>query len=87
MLLTKAGRLRKSTIDIIKEKLSSLQGFTDRRQTRLSTHYLESQHLILDEDNTLIGKSNDEEESRLYTRLYSSLCLNHQENTTSKLFF
>ena len=25
---TKAGRLRKSTIDIIKEKLLSLQGFT-----------------------------------------------------------
>ena len=44
--LTKAGRLRKSTIDIIKQKLPSLQGFPDRRRTRSSTHDLESQHLI-----------------------------------------
>ena len=58
--LTKARRLRKSTIDIIKEKTSS------------STHDLGSQHLILDEDNALIGTSDDEEESPLYTRLYSS---------------
>ena len=29
--LTKVGRLRKSTIDIIKEKLPSLQGFSNRR--------------------------------------------------------
>ena len=70
--LTKAGRLRKSTIDIIKEKLPSLQGFTDQRRTRSSTHDLGSQHLILDEDNALIGTSDDEEESPLYTRLYSS---------------
>ena len=62
----------KSTIDIIKEKLSSLQGFTDRRRTKSSTHDLESQHLILDEENSLIGTSDDEQESPLYTRLYSS---------------
>ena len=71
--LTKAGRLRKSTIDIIKEKLPSLQGFSDRRRTRSSTHDLEAQHLLLDEDNALIGTSDEEEdESPLYTRLYSS---------------
>ena len=45
-IVTKVGRLRKSTIDIIKEKLLSLQGFTDRRQTRSSTHDLEWQYLI-----------------------------------------
>ena len=71
--LTKAGRLRKSTIDIIKEKLPSLQGFSDRRRTRSTTHDLEAHHLVLDEDNALIGTSDDEEdESPLYTRLYSS---------------
>ena len=70
--ITKAGHLRKSTIDIIKEKLPTLQSFTDRRRTRSSTHDLGSQHLILDEDNALIGTSDDEEESPLYTRLYSS---------------
>ena len=70
--LTKVGRLRKSTIDIIKEKLLSLQGFTDQRRTRSSTYDLGSQHLILDEDNALIGTSDDEEETPLYTRLYIS---------------
>ena len=70
--LTKVGHLTKSTIDIIKEKLSSLEGFTDRRRTKSSTHDLESQHLILDEDDALIGTSDDEEESPLYIRLYSS---------------
>ena len=44
--LTKARRLRKSTIDIIKEKLPNVQGFIDRRRTRSSTHDLESQHLM-----------------------------------------
>ena len=70
--LTKVERLRKLTIDIIKEKLSSLQGFIDRRRTRLSTHYLELQHLIFYEENALIGTFDEEEESPLYTRLYSS---------------
>ena len=66
--LTKAGRLRKSTIDIIKEKLPSLQGFSDRRRTRSTTHDLEAHHLVLDEDNALIGTSDDDEdESPLYT--------------------
>ena len=70
--LTKVGRLRKS-IDIIKEELSSLQGFSYRRRTRSCTHNLESQQLLLDEDNALIGTSDEEEdESLLYTRLYSS---------------
>ena len=71
--LTKAGRLRKSTIDIIKEKLPSLQGCSSRRRTRSSTHDLESAHLLLDEDNALIGTSDEEEDaSPLYDRLYSS---------------
>ena len=70
--LTKVGRLRKSTIDKIKEKLPSLQDFTDQRWTRSSTHDLKSQHLILDKDNALISTSDDEEESPLYTRLYNS---------------
>ena len=71
--LTKVGSLRKSTLVIIKEKLPSLQGFSDRRRTKSSTHDLESHHLRLDEENALIGTSNDEEdESTLYTRLYSS---------------
>ena len=70
--LTKAGRLRKSTIDIIKEKLPSLQGGSSRRQTRSATYNLESHHLVLDEDNALIGTSeDDEEESSLYIS-YSS---------------
>ena len=70
--LTKAGCLRKSTIDIIKELLS-LQGFSDRRRTKSSTHDLEEHHLLLDDDNALIGTFDDEEdESPLYTRLYSS---------------
>ena len=65
--LTKAGRLRKSTIDIIKEKLPILQGDSCRRQTRSSKHNMECQHLILDEDNALIGTSeDDEEQSALY---------------------
>ena len=40
---------------------------------RSSTHDLESHHSLLDEDNALIGTSDDEDnESSLYTRLYSS---------------
>ena len=71
--LTKAGRLRKSTIDIIKEKLPSLQGFSDRRRTRSSTQDLEAHHLLLDEENALIGTSDEEEdELPMYSRLYSS---------------
>ena len=70
--LTKVRRLRKSTQDIIKEKLSSLQGFSYRRRTIFSTHDLEAQHFLLDEGNALIGTSDDEEdESPLYTRLYN----------------
>ena len=70
--LTKAGRLRKSTIDIIKEKLPSLQSGSSRRQTRSATYNLESHHLVYDEDNALIGTSeDDEEESSLYIS-YSS---------------
>mgnify|MGYP007076079949 CR=1 FL=1 len=65
--LTKVGRLRKSTTNIIKEKLSNLQGFSDVRRTRSDVHNLESHHLVLDEDNALIGTSEDnEEESCLY---------------------
>ena len=83
--LTKVGRLRKSTIDIIKEKLPSLQGFLDRSRTRSCTHNLESQHLVLDEDNALIGTFVDEEdESPLYTRLYSSD--SYERNNTSLYF-
>ena len=67
--LTKVRRLRKSTQDIIKEELSSLQGFSYRRRTRSCTHNLESQQLLLDEDNALIGTSDEEEdESPWYTR-------------------
>jgi hypothetical protein len=70
--LTKAGRLRKSTIDIIKEKLPGLQGGSSQRQTRSATYNLESNHLVYDEDNALIGTSeDDEEESSLYIS-YSS---------------
>ena len=65
--LTKAGRLRKSTIDIIKEKLPSLQSGSSRRQTRSATYNLESHHLVYDKDNALIGTSEDDkEESSLY---------------------
>ena len=67
--LTKAGHLRKSTIDIFKEKLPSLQSGSSRRQTRSATYNLESEHLVYDEDNALIGTSeDDEEESSLYIR-------------------
>ena len=60
--LTKAGCLRKSTIDIIKEKLPSLQS-----GSRSATYNLESHHLVYDEDNALIGTSeDDDEESSLY---------------------
>ena len=52
--LTKVGRLRKSTINIIKEKLPSLQGFSDRRRTRSDEPNLESHHLVLDKHNALI---------------------------------
>ena len=70
--LTKVGRLRKPTINIIKEKLSSLQSFSERRRTRSDVPNLESHHLVLDEDNALIGTSEDDEkESSLYIR-YSS---------------
>ena len=70
--LTKAGRLRKSTVDIIKEKLPSLQSGSSRRQTRSATYNLHSHHLVCDEDNALIGTSeDDEEESSLYIS-YSS---------------
>ena len=65
--LTKVGWLRKSTIDIIIEKLLVLQGVSDRRRTRSATHDLESHHMVLDEDNALIGTSeDDEEQSTLY---------------------
>ena len=66
-MLTRAGRLRKSTIDIIKEKLPSLQSGSSRRQTRSAAYNLESHHLVYDEDNALIGTSEDDkEESSFY---------------------
>ena len=65
--LTKVGRLRKSAVDIIKEKLPSLQGGSSRRQTRSVAYNLGSQHLVYDEDNALTGTSeHDKEESSLY---------------------
>ena len=60
--LTKVGCLRKSTLDNLKEKLPCLQGFLDRRRTKSFTHDLESQHLLLDEENALIGTSDDDED-------------------------
>ena len=36
--------------------------FSDRRQTKSSTHDLDAQHLLLDEDNALIGTSDDVED-------------------------
>ena len=59
--LTKAGRLRKSTIDIINKKLLGLQGGSGQRQMRSATYNLESNHLVYDEDNALIGTSEDDE--------------------------
>ena len=44
--LTKVGRLRKPTINIIKEKLLSLQDDSNRRRTRSYAHNLESRHLL-----------------------------------------
>ena len=65
--LTEVGRLRKSTIDIIIEKIPSLQSGSSRRQTRSAAYNLESHHLVYDKDNALIGTSeDDEEESSLY---------------------
>ena len=58
--LTKVGHLRKPTINIIKEKLPSLQGVSDRRRPRSDKPNLESHHLVLDEDNALIGTSEDD---------------------------
>ena len=40
--LRKVGHLRKSTIDIIKEKLPSLEGVLDWRRTWFSAHNLET---------------------------------------------
>ena len=70
--LTKVGCLRKSTIDIIKEKLPILQGVSCRRQTRSSIHNMECQHLVLDEDNALIGTSEDDKEQSTLYISYSS---------------
>ena len=53
--LTKAGRLRKSMVDIIQEKMHVGQGVSNRRRTRSTTHDLESHNMVLDEDNALIG--------------------------------
>ena len=65
--LTKSGHLRKSTINIIKEKLPALQAEKNPRQTRSTTCTLDNHHLLLDDDNALIGSSEDEqEESQLY---------------------
>ena len=65
--LTKAGRLRKSMVDIIQEKMHVGQGVSNRRRTRSTTHDLESHNMVLDEDNALIGTSEDEEDqSPLY---------------------
>ena len=68
--LTKIGRLRKLTIDIIKEKLPSLQGDSNRRQTRSYAHNVESRHLVYDEDNALIGTFEDDEEESSYSRIF-----------------
>ena len=46
--LRKNGCLRRPTINIIKEKLLSLQGFSDWRRTRLDEPNLEPHHLVLD---------------------------------------
>ena len=70
--LTKSGHLRKSTINIIKQKLPALQDDLNQRQTRSATCTLGNHHLLLDEDNALIATSEDEqEESQLYIS-YSS---------------
>ena len=58
--LTKVGCLRKPTINIIKVKLPSLQGFSDRRRSRSDEPNSESHHFVLDEDNALIGISEDD---------------------------
>ena len=65
--LTKVGCLRKSTIDIIQEKLIVGQGVSNQRRTRSAAHDLESHNMVLDEDNDLIGISEDEkDQSPLY---------------------
>ena len=70
--LTKVGHFKKSTVDIIKEKLLILQGVFDRRKTRSTTHELESHNIGLDEDNALIGTSEDEEDQSPLYISYSS---------------
>ena len=68
--LTKSGHSRKSTINIIKEKLPAYNLDDDDknpRQTRSTTYALDNHHLLLDNDNALIASSEDEqEESQLY---------------------
>ncbi len=61
--LTKSGHLRKSTISMIKEKLST----ESARQTRSQTQNPENVGLHLDEDNALINSSEEDESSMMAT--------------------
>ena len=62
--LTKVGRLRKSTTNIIKENYQVYKVHVlEQRWTKSYTHNLESHHLVLDEDNALIGTSEDDEKA------------------------
>jgi hypothetical protein len=63
--LTKSGHLRKSTINMIKEKLKMRSTEKVCRQTRSSTHNPADVGLHLDEDNALINSSEEDESSNM----------------------
>ena len=80
-IITKSGCPRKLTVDIIKSKLPSLQGFSDQRWTKSCTDDLEIQHLLLVKENASIGTSDDEEDkSPLYNRGYCSDSYNKNDS-------
>jgi hypothetical protein len=64
--LTKSGHLRKSTINMIKEKLKMRSTGKVCCQTRSWTHDLADVGLHLDEDNALINSSKEDESSNMF---------------------
>jgi hypothetical protein len=63
--LTKSGHLRKSAINMIKEKLKMRSTEKVCRQTRSSTHNPADVGLHLDEDNALINSFEEDESSNM----------------------
>ena len=66
--LTKSGHLRKSTINMLTEKLKILNLELPQRQTRGTTHNPTEVGLHLDEDGALVNTSEEDESSHMSVR-------------------